>query len=323
MNNVKKTDSTQLAVLEQLVAAIGQVLLGKQTQIKLALTCILASGHLLIEDLPGMGKTTLAHAIADVLGLRYNRVQFTSDLLPTDLLGVSIFNRTEQNFEFHQGPIFTQLLLADEINRTTPKTQSALLEAMEEGQVSIEGATYELPSPFFVIATQNPSHNSGTYPLPESQLDRFMMRIELGYPSREAELCMLRSVSNHVGARNRSNSSRAKLSALISLDQLESLQNNAASVVVSDHLLDYLQRLIQFSREDSAFKFGISPRGSMALLCAAKAWAFLENRNYLLPEDVQQVFVAVIGHRLVGAASDQATGTLAEYILARVDVLYE
>ena len=301
-------------VLQQLVNSIGQVLLGKDNQVRLALCCILADGHLLIEDLPGMGKTTLAHALGCVLGLSYNRVQFTSDLLPADLLGVSIFNRQQSSFEFHRGPIFTQLLLADEINRTTPKTQSALLEAMEERQVSIEGNTRELPHPFFVIATQNPSHHSGTFALPESQLDRFLMRIELGFPSKKAERQMLKGMD--------SREKMLQLKPLINLEQLQKLQCQARQVSVTDHLLDYLQRLIQFSRETPAFHYGVSPRGALALLGAGKAWALLNDRDFLLPEDLQQVFPAVIGHRLSATGSNQSGDAMAKFILAEVDVLY-
>ena len=304
----------EFAVLQQLVNSIGQVLLGKENQVRLALSCILADGHLLIEDLPGMGKTTLAHALASVLGLSYNRVQFTSDLLPADLLGVSIFNRQQSSFEFHRGPIFTQLLLADEINRTTPKTQSALLEAMEERQVSIEGSTRELPQPFFVIATQNPSHHSGTFPLPESQLDRFLMRIELGFPSQKAERQMLQGLD--------SRKKMLQLKPLLSLEQLQKIQQQARQVSVTEHLLDYLQRLIQFSRENPAFQYGVSPRGSLALLSAAKAWALLHDRDFLLPEDVQHVFPSVIGHRLSSTQSNQSGDALAAFILAEVEVLY-
>jgi MoxR-like ATPase len=305
--------------IDQVLAAISQALLGKQTQIKLALSCIFAGGHLLIEDLPGMGKTTLAHAIADVLGLSYKRVQFTSDLLPADLLGVSIFNKEKSNFEFHQGPIFTQLLLADEINRSSAKTQSALLEAMEEKQVSIEGVTRKLPDPFFVIATQNPTSHSGTYPLPESQLDRFMMRITLGYPSQDAERIMLQTLVN---SHKRVDANRAKLVPLLNLQQLEQLHNKACEVKVSDHLLDYVQRLTQFTRQNSSVTQGISPRGCLALVRAAKAWAMLEKRTYLIPEDIQQVFVSVISHRLSSVAGSKNANNLANHVLSQVDVVY-
>ena len=252
--------------------------------------------------------------------MRYNRIQFTSDLLPADLLGVSIFNRQESSFSFHQGPIFTQLLLADEINRTTPKTQSALLEAMEEQQVSIEGETRQLPEPFFVIATQNPSSHSGTYPLPESQLDRFLMRIELGYPTPEAERIMLQRLSAPV---KRAQHLRNKLEILLDIEQLNDLQRLASQVVVSDHLLDYVQRIIQQTRESSKVQYGLSPRGAIALLSAAKAWALMAHRDYLLPEDVQDVFAAVVGHRLTATGSVSSAQALAEHILSKVDVVYK
>lgn len=315
MNTLERKSVAHCVELEALVDAISGVLMGKNPQIRLALACILARGHLLIEDMPGMGKTTLAHAIADVLGLSYKRVQFTSDLLPSDLLGVSIFNPQHAAFEFHKGPVFTQLLLADEINRSSAKTQSALLEAMEENQVSSEGVTRLLPNPFFVIATQNPSNHSGTYVLPESQLDRFLMRIELGYPSWRAEREMLQRESNIKGG-------RAALPALLTIEQLKALQAQAEKVKVSEHILDYLQRLIKFTREDSALSVGASPRGSLALLAASKAWALLSGRDYVLPEDIQQVFSAVIGHRLICKTAKQGGVALAAYVLANVDVLY-
>ncbi|MEH6445106.1 MAG: AAA family ATPase [Oceanospirillaceae bacterium] len=319
MQNAERNITQYSIDVDQVLAAISQVLLGKQTQIKLALSCIFAGGHLLIEDLPGMGKTTLAHAIADVLGLSYKRVQFTSDLLPADLLGISIFNQEKSNFEFHQGPIFTQLLLADEINRSSAKTQSALLEAMEEKQVSIEGVTRKLPDPFFVIATQNPTSHSGTYPLPESQLDRFMMRITLGFPAKDAERIMLQALA---GSHRRTNANRAKLEPLLSLQQLEQLHSKACEVQVSDHLLDYVQRLMQFTRQDSSLAQGVSPRGSLALVRAAKAWAMLEKRSYLIPEDIQQVFTSVIGHRLSSVTSSKNANNLANHVLSQVDVVY-
>lgn len=321
MNIFKAQASAPSGTVDHIIAAIGQVLLGKQTQIKLALACVLARGHLLIEDLPGMGKTTLAQAMADVLGLSYKRVQFTSDLLPADLLGISVFNQQQAEFEFHRGPIFTQLLLADEINRTTAKTQSALLEAMEEGQVSIEGKTSELPHPFFVIATQNPSNYSGTYSLPESQLDRFSMRISLGYPSPDAERAMLlkrSSSTNQQQTRNARNKLPAQLDAL----ELESLQQQVCAVAVSEHALDYLQRLIAFTREQSMFNYGVSPRGAIALLNTAKAWAVIEKRNYLQPEDIQQVFSSVIGHRLSLVSQASNSDQACAYILEQVDTIY-
>jgi len=272
------------------VTEIGQRLLGKPNQIRLALCCLLARGHLLLEDLPGMGKTTLAHALADTLGLSYNRVQFTSDLMPADILGVSVYNQQQGEFSFLEGPIFTQILLADEINRTTPRTQSALLEAMSEGQVSIEGETRQLPDPFFVIATQNPIHQSGTYPLPESQLDRFLMRLELGYPDPRAEREMLLNRNSTSG----NDSCRQILQA----QQLKQIQTGAAEVHASDSLLDYLQRLIAYTRESPQFAVGLSPRGALALLDSARTWAMMQGRGHVVPEDLQAVVPAVVTHRL-------------------------
>lgn len=307
------------SLINDVVNSVNKILLGKDQHIKLALTCLLAKGHLLIEDLPGMGKTTLAHCLAKVLGLEYERVQFTSDLLPADILGVSVFDRETSHFRFHQGPVFTQVLLADEINRTTPKTQSALLEAMEERQVSIEGETRKLPDPFFVIATQNPLSQAGTYPLPESQLDRFLMRISLGYPSRHSERQLLQGVDPR---------SRLKdLQPAITLDQLFELQGQVEQVKATDHLLDYLQRLVEFTRVDETFAFGLSPRGSMALLRAAKAWAFINKREYLIPEDIQMVMPSVVEHRIKGTHTEAPTrlaqkhNGLVGYALNMVDVV--
>ena len=276
--------------IDRAVAEIGTVLLGKEAGVRLALCCLLSKGHLLIEDLPGMGKTTLANALAKVLGLDYNRVQFTSDLLPADILGVSIFDQKLAQFEFMPGPVFTQVLLADEINRTTPKSQSALLEAMEEGQVTIEGKTRELPAPFFVIATQNPSTQSGTYPLPESQLDRFLMRLSLGYPDRIAERKLL------LGEDTRHKLQR--LQPIINAQQLVAIQQAGMTVHCSDNLIDYVQRLVEFTRNDSGFNCGLSPRGALALLRCAKTWALMSGRGHVVPEDVQLVLPAVIEHRL-------------------------
>lgn len=307
--------SSSSRLLQQSLDQLGRVLLGKEPQLKLALACLLAKGHLLIEDLPGMGKTTLAHALAKVLGMDYNRVQFTSDMLPADLLGVSVFDATNSSFNFHPGPVFTQLLLADEINRTTPKTQSALLEAMEEGQVSVEGETRALPKPFFVIATQNPVNQSGTFPLPESQLDRFLMRISLGYPSAEAERKLLQGVDPRAELK--------QLPQLISHENLAALQAMVRKVHASDSLLDYVQRLVQFTRDSEEFSYGVSPRGALALLNAAKAWALINGREHLLPEDVQTVMPAVVAHRLRGVSeTDEHAGQiLVERVLNTVDVL--
>lgn len=277
-------------ITDEIVRHAGSIILGKKQQISLALACLLARGHILIEDLPGVGKTTLAHVLAKILGLDYSRIQFTSDLLPADILGVSIFDRTAGAFEFHPGPVFSQVILADEINRATPKAQSALLEAMEEQQVSIEGATRALPSPFFVIATQNPTYQVGTFPLPESQLDRFLMRIELGYPDQDAERALL------IGEDRRE--LLEKLQPCVDAEQLLEIQSVVAHVHASDALLDYLQGILIFTRKNSDFISGLSPRAGLALLHCAKAWALMDGRNHVLPEDVQTVLPYVVTHRL-------------------------
>ena len=276
--------------LDAIIERIGQVVLGKERQARLALACLLARGHLLIEDLPGMGKTTLAQVLAQTLGLQFKRIQFTSDLLPADILGVSIYQPDTKSFVFHHGPVFAQLVLADEINRATPKTQSALLEAMEEHQVTGEGHTYKLPDPFFVIATQNPHHLIGTFPLPESQLDRFLLRIEMGYPDRAAERQLLKGR----GGREQ----LATLTSVIQPGQLLGLQQQVMQVHAAEALLDYIQNLIEATRRQGSFAEGLSPRAGLALLAAAKAWALLEGREMVLPEDVQAVAAAVITHRL-------------------------
>jgi len=289
--------------------------LGKEPQIRLALCCLFARGHLLIEDLPGMGKTTLSHALADVLGLSWKRVQFTSDLLPADILGVSVYNRNDASFSFHPGPIFTQLLLADEINRTTPRTQSALLEAMGESQVTVEGETRPLPEPFFVIATQNPIHQSGTYPLPESQLDRFLMRLELGYPHPHAEREMFERGQS-------SSNDRVVLEQRISYEQLQQIRDLVGKVHASANLLDYLQRLVAYTRTASEFAVGLSPRGALALLESARTWAVMQNRGHLVPEDLQMVLPAVAAHRLVPSGDYAGDGTaLVELMRRNVDVI--
>lgn len=301
-------------LIENIIAQIGQVVLGKDRQIRLAIACMFAKGHLLIEDLPGMGKTTLAHSLAAVLGLKYDRVQFTSDLLPADILGVSVFDREASAFVFHPGPIFTQLLLADEINRTTPKTQSALLEAMEERQVSIEGQTRALPEPFFVIATQNPTHQSGTFPLPESQLDRFLMCITLGYPSVSAERALFSGQDPRQKLK--------EIKPLVNKEQLFELQAQVELVKASDAILDYLQKLVAVTREDSHFTYGLSPRGALSWLRAAKAWAMIHQRNYVIPEDLQNVMPSVVGHRVSGhLAPNDTAADLNQYLLRSVDVL--
>jgi len=275
---------------DKIVDQISSVVLGKEEQIRLALTCLLAQGHLLIEDIPGIGKTTLAKVLAKCLGLNFRRIQCTSDMLPGDILGVSIFERKSSSFIFHAGPIFSQVLLSDEINRATPKTQSALLEAMEERQVTIEGQTRALEKPFFVIATQNPTEQSGTFPLPESQLDRFLMRIDLGYPDRRAEKKLLKQ-----GDTKRT---LAGLQPMLTSDDVLILQEQVAGVHVSDALLDYVQDLLEYTRNSACFYVGLSPRAGLNLLMAAKARAFLHERDYALPEDLQQVLPGVVGHRL-------------------------
>ena len=269
---------------------IGTIIVGKTLQIRQSLTCLLAGGHLLIEDAPGVGKTTLAHAIALSMGLPFRRIQFTSDLLPSDVIGVSVYERTSGQFVFHPGPIFTEVLLADEINRASPKTQSALLEAMEENQVSVDGLSRPLPQPFFVIATQNPFHQVGTFPLPESQLDRFLMCITLGYPDRDAERALLAGDSR-----------RDLLKALQPVarpSDLLAAQAEAKKVYVSAALLDYVQALIAHTRASGKYAEGLSPRGGLALLAAARAWAWLDGREHVIPEDIQNVMPSVAGHRL-------------------------
>lgn len=299
-------------LISKVLNQINSIVIGKEQEVKLSLACLLAKGHILIEDLPGMGKTTLAQVLATTMGLSYQRSQFTSDLLPADVIGVSILNPQTHTFELHKGPIFNQVVLADEINRASPKTQSALLEAMEERQVSIDGVTYELPNPFFVIATQNPLFHAGTYPLPESQLDRFMMRLTLGFPDRDAEKRILR---DEVGRQS------APSETLVNESQLAQLQEAAAQVTASDSLLDYVVELLQQSRIDEAQVNPLSPRAGKALLAAAKAWAFMDERDYLLPEDIQAVFVAVAEHRLDTGftQSESREASPAATLLARVD----
>ncbi|WP_417225554.1 AAA family ATPase [Amphritea sp.] len=301
--------------IEAAINEVSQVLYGKQEAIKLALTCIFSEGHLLIEDLPGMGKTTLAHGLAKVLGLDYQRLQFTSDMLPADILGVSIFDPSSNGFQFHPGPVFTQLLLADEVNRTTPKTQSALLEAMEEGRVSLDGQTHRLPTPFFVIATQNPVTQQGTFPLPESQLDRFLMRIELGYPDSRAERELLKGGDPRRRLKT--------MATVITPPQLQAITAACAGVKVSDSIIDYLQRLVAYSRQAPEFSFGISPRGALALLRACRSWAYIQGRDYVIPEDLQQLLGPVTGHRLRAAEDLGGLGAngLVQQLLSRVDVV--
>ena len=276
--------------LDNLLAEAGKIILGKDREIRQALACLLAGGLLLIEDLPGVGKTTLAHALARLLGLAFSRIQFTSDLLPADIIGVSIYEREKGTFRFLPGPVFSQVVLADEINRATPKTQSALLEAMEEQQVTVEGETRSLPDPFFVIATQNPAHQIGTFPLPESQLDRFLMRIELGYPDRTAERALLSAG----GQREKAD----QLSAILDAAAIPGLQAKVTQVHAAAPLIDYVQALVEASRQNPCFQHGLSPRAGLALLSAARAWAWLDGRDMVLPDDVQEVLPAVARHRL-------------------------
>ena len=283
------------APLADLIRQAGGIILGKERQIRLALACLLARGHLLIEDLPGVGKTTLAHLLARLLGMQFRRIQFTSDMLPADIIGVSVFDRGSGGFVFHPGPIFAELVLADEVNRATPKTQSALLEAMEERQVTTEGATRSLPAAFFVIATQNPSHHIGTFPLPESQLDRFLMRIMLGYPDRDAERELLRGDDRRQMIE--------RLVPCLSPEELSALQIAAGRIHVSDALIDYVQALVAHTRSSPDFQYGLSPRAALALLAAARAWAMLGGRNHALPEDIQAVLGSVVAHRLQPAGS--------------------
>ena len=287
------------ADIQNVVSAIEGIILGKPEQIRLAVTCLLAQGHCLIEDLPGVGKTTLSQTIAQVFGLNFSRIQFTSDLLPADILGVSIFDAKQQVFKFHPGPVFSHFVLADEINRATPKTQSALLEAMEERQITVEGITHPLEAPFFVIGTQNPLDQSGTFPLPESQLDRFMMKIQLGYPDAKAERALLSGDNPRDVMKN--------MPAVIDVQKLRQIQQAVGNIHCSDALLDYVQRLIQTSRNPGLFLYGISPRAGLAIVRASKAWALMAGRSHVEPGDVQSVFPSVSCHRLTGTEQHSKT----------------
>ncbi len=302
--------------IQTVAAQVGAVVVGKQPQIKLALACLLARGHLLIEDLPGVGKTTLAHALSMSLGLQFRRVQFTNDLLPADIVGLSVFDRDSAQFVFHPGPVFSQVLLADEINRASPKTQSALLEAMEERQVSIDGKTMPLPEPFFVIATQNPQDQVGTFPLPESQLDRFLMCIQLGYPDAKSERALLEGQDRR--------DMLGSLPPRMDPEQLQQAQRMVREIRCAPALLDYVQNLLTFSRRSPALSEGLSPRAGLALLQAARAWALLDGRNHVLPDDVQAVLTAVAGHRLRpangGSVSHRARAEMVAALLEAVAV---
>lgn len=305
--------TTVKELIHALNHSLSHIIYDKALITKQALACLLANGHLLLEDLPGMGKTTLAHGLAKVFGLQYQRVQFTSDLLPADIVGSSVYQSTTGQFSFREGPVFTQMLLADEINRASPKTQSALLEAMGERQVTVDGHTYPLQSPFFVIATQNPLHQSGTFPLPESQLDRFMMRLSLGYPSKEAERLLLSGEYKGSLVKN--------AQAVVTPTQLQSLQQLVHTVKVSDSVLDYLQRLLSYTRDCGEYSAGLSPRAGLSWLHCAKAWALIHQRDYVIPDDLQALMLAVVGHRLLPKESLSSVKTNVEAMMRQVAVI--
>jgi len=305
--------------IRELQQAIETVVLGKSEPVKLALVCLLANGHLLIEDVPGVGKTTLAHALAMVFDCSFRRIQFTSDLLPSDILGVSVFNQSNQSFEFRHGPVFANVVLADEINRTTPKTQSALLEAMSEGQVSVDSKTYPLPAPFMVVATQNPIEHHGTYPLPESQLDRFLLRIRMGYPEGDAEKDILRQ-RNHMPKLER-------LQPIVRSEDIIEAQSQVTQVHMDESLLDYVMAIVEATRRSEYLLIGVSPRGSLALHRSAQALAYYQGRDYCIPDDIKQLVLPVLAHRVVVSSkyssphkrSEEAEAILAE-ILHNIDV---
>ena len=309
INPARSGTSERTVLIERVVTALDGIIVGKTLQLRQCVACLLARGHLMIEDLPGVGKTTLAHALARALGLSYQRIQFTSDLLPADVIGVSVYRRDSGIFEFHKGPIFSQVVLADEINRATPKAQSALLEAMEERQVTADGTTYSLPAPFFVIATRNPIHQVGTFPLPESQLDRFLMQIALGYPEPKEERQLLANGERRTMAE--------ALEPVLSPEALLRLQEEVPKVHVSEPLLDYAQALIAYTRESGEFVAGLSPRGGMALVRAAQAWALMAGHAGVHPEDVQAVFPSIVAHRLE-RASIEGPADFGKAILAAV-----
>ena len=299
--------------IETAVGAIESIILGKSTQIRLAVCCLLARGHCLIEDLPGVGKTTLSQTIARVFGLEFNRIQFTSDLLPADILGVSIFDPENQSFRFHPGPVYAHFVLADEINRATPKTQSALLEAMEEKQITVEGTTHALEDPFFVIGTQNPLDQSGTFPLPESQLDRFMMKISLGYPDRNAERALL-SGDNPREMMHR-------LQPVVSIDRFVAMQTAVDTIHCSEPLLNYVQQLIEATRNPGLFVYGISPRAGLAIVQASRAWALMAGRSHAEPGDVQTVFGPIADHRLTPAEQhSRSTAEMVDDLLKQIPI---
>jgi MoxR-like ATPase len=296
ISTARAEHSERIALIERVIAALDRIIVGKTLQLRQCVACLLARGHLLIEDVPGVGKTTLAHALAKALGLSYQRIQFTSDLLPADVIGVSVYRRDNGSFEFHKGPIFAHVVLADEINRATPKAQSALLEAMEERQVTADGTTYSLPAPFFVIATRNPIHHVGTFPLPESQLDRFLMQIALGYPEPKEERQLL--------ANGERRSMVDALEPVLSPEALLRLQEAVPKIHVAEPLLDYVQALIAYTRESGEFVTGLSPRGGMAVVRAAQAWSLMAGHSGVHPEDVQAVFPSIVAHRLESGSMD-------------------
>jgi MoxR-like ATPase len=314
LEQVSSDGASQKAALDKARQSLNTIILGKDEEISLALACLLARGHLLIEDLPGLGKTILAQSLATVLGLSFQRIQFTSDLLPADIVGVSVFNQAHGEFHFQPGPVFAQLVLADEVNRATPKAQSALLEAMEEKQVSVDGKTHRLPSPYFVVATQNPSDQIGTFPLPESQLDRFPMRLELGYPNAESERALLTGTD------------RRKLletvAASLDATTLGLLQDSVERVHISDPLIDCVQALVRFTRESPEIEVGLSPRGALALIAAARAHSFIQHHSGVFPDDVQSVFAAVSGHRLKPASGTgiRSASELSRHVLDSVAI---
>ena len=314
LETVPSGRATQRAVIDKARKSLGTIILGKDEQISLALACLLARGHLLIEDLPGLGKTMLAQALARVLGLSFSRIQFTSDLLPADIIGVSVFRQNSGEFEFQPGPVFAQLILADEVNRATPKAQSALLEAMEEHQVSVDGNTRELPEPFFVVATQNPGDQIGTFPLPESQLDRFLMRVEIGYPNEESERELIAGEDRRSMLRT--------IEAVAGPESLVALQESARAVPVTDALVSYIQALVRHTRESADIEIGLSPRGAQSLVAAARAHAFVEGHPGVYPDDVQAVFAAVAGHRLKPAGSTRfrSPAELCQHVLDSVAI---
>jgi MoxR-like ATPase len=314
LENLPTDRNAQHAVIAQVRNSLGTIILGKDEQISLALACLIARGHLLIEDLPGLGKTMLAQALARVLGLSFCRIQFTSDLLPADIVGVSVFRQKSGEFEFQPGPVFSQLILADEVNRATPKAQSALLEAMEEHQVSVDGNTRELPTPFFVVATQNPGDQIGTFPLPESQLDRFLMRIEIGYPDEESERELIAGEDRR--------SMLKDIEPVTGPETLVLLQQAVRDVPVTDALVSYIQALVRHTRESAEIEIGLSPRGAQALVAAARAHAFVEKHTGVYPDDVQAVFAAIAGHRLKPAGSTRfrSPAELCQHVLDSVAI---